>query len=146
MNINEVTLAGRLTRDPEIRYSPKGTAICRTGIAVNRSWSGEDGQKKEEVTFVDVDFLGDKAEHVAKFFTKGRPIYIRGRLRLEQWTDKQTNQPRTKLSVTGEQFQFVDSKPDSSGAVSPERAREELQKLKAATAPSAEPENQDIPF
>ena len=96
---NKVILVGNLTRDPELRYTPKGMAIAKIGLAVNRNWTSESGEKKEEVTFVDVDIFGRTAENVAQYMKKGRPILIEGRLRLDQWDDKQTGQKRSKLGV-----------------------------------------------
>ena len=89
---NKVLLMGNLTRDPEVKYTPKGTAIANLGLAVNRVWTNEAGEKKEEVTFVDVDVFGRTAENVGQYMRKGRPILIEGRLRLDQWDDKQTGQ------------------------------------------------------
>src|SRR5207237_23615 len=98
-SFNRVILAGNLTRDPELRYTPKGLAIAKIGLAVNRTWKNEAGETKEEVTFVDVDSFGRQAEVIAQYFKKGRPILVEGRLRLDQWDDKQTGQKRTKLGV-----------------------------------------------
>src|SRR5205823_11410595 len=84
-------------------------AIAKIGLAINRTWKNEAGETKEEVTFVDVDSFGRQAEVVAQYFKKGRPILIEGRLRLDQWDDKQTGQKRTKLGVVLEGFSFVDS-------------------------------------
>lgn len=111
MNLNKVLLGGNLTRDPELTFTPKGTAICKCGLAVNRRWRGEDGQDKEEVTFIDVTFWGKTAETVAEHMAKGRPIFIEGRLKLDTWDDKETGQKRYKLHVVAESFQFVGSKP-----------------------------------
>src|SRR5512136_1237625 len=108
-SFNKVILAGNLTRDPELRYTPKGTAVAKIGLAVNRVWTSETGEKKEDVTFVDVDVFGRTAENVAQYMRKGRPILIEGRLRLDQWDDKQTGQKRSRLGVVLENFQFLDS-------------------------------------
>lgn len=108
-NFNKVILAGNLTRDPELRYTPKGTAIAKFGLAINRNWTGEDGQKREEVTFVDVDAFGKQAEVIGQYLRKGRPVLVEGRLKLDQWDDKQTGQKRSRLGVVLEQFQFIDS-------------------------------------
>src|SRR5205823_3224242 len=108
-SFNKVILAGNLTRDPELRYTPKGMAIAKIGLAVNRTWKNEAGETKEEVTFVDVDSFGRQAEIIAQYFRKGRPILMEGRLRLDQWDDKQTGQKRSKLGVVLESFSFLDS-------------------------------------
>src|SRR2546423_12427335 len=114
-SFNKVILMGNLTRDPELRYTPKGLAIAKIGIAVNRVWTNEAGEKKEEVTFVDVDVFGRTAENVAQYMRKGRPILIEGRLRLDQWDDKQTGQKKSKLGVVAETVQFPGS-PGEGGA------------------------------
>jgi single-strand DNA-binding protein len=108
-NFNKVILAGNLTRDPEVRYTPKGTAIAKLGMAINRTWKTETGETKEEVTFVDVDAFGRTAEVISQYLKKGRPILVEGRLRLDQWDDKQTGQKRSRLGVVLENFQFLDS-------------------------------------
>src|SRR5437667_1409773 len=115
-NYNKVILAGNLTRDPELRYTPKGTAIARITLAINRKWRTETGEMKEDVTFVDVDAFGKTAEIIGQYFKKGRPILMEGRLRYETWDDKQTNQKRSKLGVVMESFQFMDSQRPGEGA------------------------------
>src|SRR6266850_5410645 len=111
-NFNKVILAGNLTRDPEVRYTPKGTAIAKLGLAINRTWKNEAGETKEEVTFVDIDAFGRQAETIGQYLKKGRPILVEGRLRLDTWDDKQTNQKKSKLNVVLESFQFMDSRPE----------------------------------
>ena len=152
-NFNKVILAGNLTRDPELRYTPKGTAIARIGLAINRSWTTETGEKKEEVTFVDVDAFGKTAEIIGQYFKKGRPILMEGRLRYETWDDKQTNQKRSKLGVVMESFQFMDSqRPGEGGASAPAAApRARSSAPASAPAPESEPdvaphEGDDVPF
>src|SRR4029077_13557135 len=134
-NFNKVILAGNLTRDPELRYTPKGMAIAKITIAINRTWRNEAGENKEEVTFVDVDSFGRTAENIGQYFKKGRPILIEGRLKLDQWDDKQTGQKRSKLRVICENFQFLDSGRGAEGVPS------EAPRSKAAPAakPAAEP-------
>src|SRR6266480_6144619 len=115
-NFNKVILAGNLTRDPELRYTPKGTAVARLGMAVNRTWKNETGETKEEVTFVDVDAWGRQAAVIAQYVKKGRPLLIEGRLKLDQWEDKNTHQKQSKLKVVLETFSFLDSnRGDGSG-------------------------------
>jgi single-strand DNA-binding protein len=107
---NKVILIGNLTRDPELRYTPKGTAVAKLGLAVNRSWKdSETGETKEDVTFVDVDAFGRSAETIAQYLKKGRPVMVEGRLKLDTWEDKQTQQKKSKLGVVLETFQFLDS-------------------------------------
>jgi len=104
---NKVILMGNLTRDPDTRVTTTGTTICKIGLAVNRTFTAQDGTKKEEVTFVDCDAFGKQAETISKWMVKGKGILIDGRLRLDQWEDKTTGQFRSKLGVVIENFQFV---------------------------------------
>lgn len=106
---NKVLLIGNLTRDPELKYTPKGTAVARLGLAVNRRWRTETGEEKEEVTFVDIDAFGRQAEVLAQYLKKGRPLFVEGRLKLDQWEDKNTHQKRSQLRVVLEGFSFLDS-------------------------------------
>jgi single-strand DNA-binding protein len=106
-SFNRVLLLGNLTRDPEIRYTPKGTAVADIGIAVNRSYTSESGERREETTFVDVTLWGRTAEIAEKYLKKGRQVFIEGRLQLDSWEDKQTGQKRNRLRVVGENMQMV---------------------------------------
>lgn len=117
-SFNKVILMGNLTRDPESRVTPGGLTICKLSIAVNRVYSTQDGERKEEVTFVDCDAFGRQAETISKFMTKGRGIMIEGRLRLDQWEDQQSGQKRSKLGVVVENFQFVGGRGDEAGGSS----------------------------
>jgi single-strand DNA-binding protein len=110
-NLNKVMLIGNLTRDPELRHTPKGTAVSEISLAINRNWTNEQGQKQEETTFVEVTLWGRQAEVVQQYVTKGSPIYIEGRLQLDSWDDKETGKKRSKLRVIGENFQFLSGKP-----------------------------------
>jgi len=154
-NFNKVILAGNLTRDPELQYTPKGIAIAKMGLAINRTWKNEAGETKEEVTFVDVDSFGRQAEVVAQYFKKGRPILIEGRLKFDQWEDKNTHQKQSKLKVVLETFSFIDSNRGDSGGAPSEapRARPAAAAAPTATAPEAAPEPEapapeedDVPF
>ena len=114
-NYNKVILMGNLTRDPEVRYTSGGTAIAKLGMAINRTWTNKEGQKQEETTFVDVDAFGRQAEVIGQYLKKGRPVMIEGRLKLDQWDDKQTGAKRSKLGVVLEGFQFLDSRGEGGG-------------------------------
>ena len=107
-NLNKVFLIGNLTRDPELRYTPSGTAVASFGIAVNRTWTGQSGEKKEEVCFVDINMFGRRAEVINEYFSKGNPIFIEGRLQFNQWETKD-GQKRNTLRVVAENFQFIGS-------------------------------------
>jgi len=106
---NKVILMGNLTRKPEVRYTQGGMPICKLGLAVNRRFKDQSGNWKEEATFVDVTFFGKRGEAFAKYHDKGRPAFIEGELRLDQWEDKQSGEKRSKLYVVGNDWQFVDS-------------------------------------
>jgi single-strand DNA-binding protein len=151
-SFNKVILVGNLTRDPELRYTPKGTAVAKIGLAVNRTWTSESGEKKEEVTFVDVDIFGRTAENVCQYMRKGRPILIEGRLRLDQWDDKATGQKRSKLGVVAETVQFLGSPAGAEGGGAAP-ARPPRPAASSSSAPAAEsggseapPEEDDVPF
>ncbi|MDQ6654581.1 MAG: single-stranded DNA-binding protein, partial [Verrucomicrobiota bacterium] len=154
---------GNLTRDPEVRYTPKGTAVADLGIAVNRTYTAENGEKREEVTFVDVTFWGRTAENAGQYLKKGRPVFVEGRLQLDSWDDKQSGQKRSKLKVVGELLQFLggrqgggggEGEPDESGGGSSNygsgsggggSARSSSAPPPRAPRP-AEPDDDDIPF
>jgi single-strand DNA-binding protein len=105
--LNKVLLMGNLTRDPELRVTPKGTSICQFSLAINRQFKMESGETREEVTYIDVEAWGKQGETIAKYVTKGRPLYVEGRLRLDQWEDKNTKEKRSRMKVVLEQFQFL---------------------------------------
>jgi single-strand DNA-binding protein len=150
-SFNRVILVGNLTRDPELRYTPNGKAIAKIGLAVNRAWTTESGEKKEEVTFVDVDTFGRTAENVGQYMRKGSPILIEGRLRLDQWDDKQTGQKRSKLGVVAEIVQFLGGPrggDSGGGAPAPNRPRTAEPPPGSPTPTEAEapPAEDDVPF
>jgi len=103
---NRVLLMGNLTRDPQLSYTPSQTAVVDFGIATNRKWSGQDGSQREEVCFVDCRAFGRLAENINKFFSKGKPIFVEGRLTFDSWT-AQDGSKRSKHRVTVENFQFL---------------------------------------
>lgn len=157
-NLNKVQLIGNVTRDPEVKYTPKGSAVTDLGLAINRYYTTETGEKREEVTFVDVTLWGRQAEIAGEYCKKGRPVYVEGRLQLDSWEDKATGQKRNKLRVVGDSMQLLGPKPGSSGSSS---AHEEegggysrpasSGKFSGArgSAPAATPqpeEEDDIPF
>jgi single-strand DNA-binding protein len=149
-NFNKVILMGNLTRDPELRYTPKGTAVARLGLACNRKWKSETGELKEEVTFVDVDAFGKTAETIGQYLKKGRPILIEGRLRYDTWEDKQTKQKKSKLGVVLENFQFLDSGGGRGEGGEGAPAAPRPAAAPAASAPAdgdaPPPESDDVPF
>jgi len=149
-NLNRVLIIGNLTRDPEVRYTPKGTAVADIGIAVNRVYSGEDGEKKEEVTFVDVTLWGRQAEVAQEYLKKGRPVFIEGRLQLDTWDDKQSGQKRSRLRVVAENMQMLGSRGDSeAGSTAPGTQRRTTPpppQRPTPKDPDLDAEPDDIPF
>ncbi len=148
-NFNKVLLMGNLTRDPEVRYTPKGTAIASFGLAVNRKWTDDSGQQHEEVTFVDVDLWSRQAEIAQQYLRKGSPLFVEGRLKLDQWDDKQSGQKRSKLKVIGERIQLLGA-PKASAEFSDEPPAKPQRPARPTAAPPEEPppmEGEDnIPF
>jgi single-strand DNA-binding protein len=153
-NYNKVLLMGNLTRDPELRYTPKGRAIAKIGLAVNRRWRSETGEEREEVTFVDVSAFGRQAEVIAQYMKKGRPIFIEGRLRLDQWEDKNTHQKKSQLHVVLEFFTFLDSgNRGEGGGTAADNGRVQKPAPPPAAPPPTPPESDappveddDVPF
>jgi len=149
-NLNKVFLMGNLTRDPELRYTPQGTAVASFGLAVNRKWKGPNGEDKEDVVFVDVTAFARQAEVLSEYMSKGRGIFIEGRLKLDQWQDKESGAKRSKITVVAENFQFLGSpgQQGSSDKGAPRRT------AKPGAGPSdqgaadaeAPPPDDDIPF
>jgi single-strand DNA-binding protein len=150
-SFNKVILLGNLTRDPEVRYTPKGTAVTELGMAVNRVYTAENGEKREETTFVDVTLWGRTAEIAGEYLKKGRPVFIEGRLQLDTWDDKTSGQKRSKLKVVGEGLQLIGSRPgggggggggDDEGSSAPRSSRP----APPPKAAPAAPDDDEIPF
>ena len=129
---NKVLLMGNLTRDPQLKQTPNNMSVAEIGLACNRKFKGKDGEMREETTFVDCEAWGRTAETMAKYLSKGRPVFVEGRLKLDQWEDKDGNN-RSKLRVVIESFQFIDSRGGQSSPP-PQEA--------ATTAPPSD----DVPF
>jgi len=153
-NLNKVMLIGNLTRDPEVRYTPSGKAVADISLAINRVWNNDQGQKQEETTFVDVTLWGRQAELAQQYLTKGRGVYIEGRLQMDSWDDKETGKKRTKLKIVGDNLQFL---PDgrggnTGGGGAPQQQRsgppQQQRPQQGASAAHAEDfqEEDDIPF
>lgn len=136
-NLNRVFLMGNLTRDPELRYTPGGTAVTDVGLAVNRRVQDKaTGTWKEETTFIDVTFWGRKAEVVCEYMQKGRPMFVEGRLQLDSWEDRQTGQKRSRLKVVGEQIEFIGGRQEGG-------RQEGGRPLQASSAPSQQDNSPD---
>lgn len=153
---NRVLLMGNVTRDPEVKYTPKGTAVAELGLAVNRVYTADNGEKREEVTFIDVTLWGRQAEVAGQYVKKGRSVFIEGRLQLDSWDDKQTGQKRSKLKVIGDNMQMIGPRPDGEGGgggggssrPSNSSSRPTPPQKKEPSDPDLEPpaEEDDIPF
>jgi single-strand DNA-binding protein len=104
-NLNKVLLMGNLTRDPELRYTPSGASICEFGMAVNRTFTTRDGEKRDETLFVDVAMWGRRGEVISEYFSKGKPIFIEGRLKYDSWETPDGR--RSRLTVVAENFEFI---------------------------------------
>lgn len=115
-SFNKVILVGNLTRDPEVRYTPGGTAVCDITLAVNAQWTDKrTNERKEEVSFIDVTLWGRTAEIAGEYLAKGRPVLIEGRLQQDKWDDKETGQKRSKLKVVADGMQLLGSRQDATG-------------------------------
>ncbi|AHF92125.1 single stranded DNA-binding protein [Opitutaceae bacterium TAV1] len=112
---NKVILLGNLTRDPELRVTPRGTPICQFGLAVSRQFKDESGQTREEANFFDIEAWGKQGEVISKYLTKGRSVLVEGRLKFDQWEDKTSGQKRSKIKVVLESFQFVGGREGGPG-------------------------------
>ncbi len=144
--LNKVFLIGNLTRDPELRVTPKGTSICQFGLAVNRQFKDESGATRDETTFVDIEAWGKQGELVSKYLTKGSPAMVEGRLKFDQWDDKTSGQKRSKIKVVLENVQFLSSRGAGSGT--PGSAPTEDADM---SSPSSKPSfkdqpDEDVPF
>ena len=123
-SLNKVMIIGNLTREPELKTTPNGAQVCELGLAMNRSWTGEDGQKNDEVTFVDVTVWGKTAQNAATYLAKGRSVFVEGRLQLDSWQDKESGKQRSKLRIVGERLQFLSGgNADGGQGSAPQRGR-----------------------
>lgn len=129
---------GNMTRDVELKYTPSGMAVCKINLAINHKWrDSKTNEMREEVTFVEIEFWGKQAETLNQYTSKGKSLYVEGRLKMESWTDKTTEKKVYKMKVVGEQFQFLSPKSENgSGAPPVSRPAERRQ---AAAKPQAQP-------
>jgi single-strand DNA-binding protein len=114
-SLNKVMIIGNLTRDPEVRYTPKGSAVCDMAIAVNRRYVTDSGERQEEVTYLDIVLWNKQAELAGQYLAKGRAVFIEGRLQMDTWEDKASGQKRSKIRIVCENMQFLDSKGAGGG-------------------------------
>ncbi|MDE0826282.1 MAG: single-stranded DNA-binding protein [Akkermansiaceae bacterium] len=151
-NLNKVMLIGNVVADLELRYTPKGTAVTDLRMAVNRQWNNDQGTRQEETTFLDVTLWSRQAELAAQYLSKGRPVYIEGRLQMESWEDKTSGQKRSRLKIVGENMQFLGSAGGGGGERPQQQSAPQEQSrpqggspaAPAADAPAAD--DDDIPF
>jgi len=136
MSLNKVILLGNLTRDPELKYLPSGTAVAEFGLALNRRFRGQDGQQREEVCFVDIQVFGRQAETSAEYLSKGRQALIEGRLKLDQW-ETQDGQKRSKMRVCADRVQFIGGRGGNQS--SPNQGA-------SSAPPSPDMTDDDVPF
>ena len=136
--LNKVLLIGNLTRDPELRVTPKGTAICQFGLAVNRQYKDESGATRDEAAFIDIEAWGTQGELVSKYLQKGSPAFIEGRLRFDSWEDKTSGQKRNKLKVVLENVQFL-SRGGGGGAANATSGEAPAPATAAGDEPPSEP-------
>ncbi len=141
-NLNKVFLMGNVTRDPELRYIPSGQAVLDLGLAVNRRVKQADDTWGDEATFIDVTVWGKQAENCAEYLSKGRPVFVEGHLRLDQWQDKKTGENRRRLRVTAQRVQFLGGRPRGAQAPADRPAPPET----PPPAGDAELSDDDIPF
>ena len=149
---NKVILAGNLTRDPELRYTPSGRALAKLGLAINRKWrDSQSGEMREDVTFVDVDAWGKDAETIGQYLKKGSPILLEGRLRTDTWEDKQTQQKKSRLGVVLDNFVLLSGNQGGGGFESAAPARRPMPsnsqpQPSGPDSDSMPPEEDDVPF
>ncbi len=155
-SLNKVLLIGNLTRDPDVKMLSNGRPVCNFGLALNRNYKDAEGNRKEEVTFVDVECYGPRAEAVGRFFTKGRSIFVEGRLKFDQWESKE-GEKRSALRVVLDNFEFVDSKQEASGLgerqpdidtpPKVETPRNQSSSMTSNPIPKSDPDlDEDVPF
>jgi single-strand DNA-binding protein len=153
-NVNKVILIGNVTRDPEVKFTSKGSAVTDIGLAINRNYTLDNGEKREETTFVDVELWGRLAEIAGEYAKKGRPLYVEGRLRMDTWEDKASGQKRSRMKVVGENLQLLGGRTEGGGSRPAGGGEHESHEAPAPRrtappasrpAPSSEPDD-DIPF
>lgn len=147
-SFNRVILAGNMTRDPESRALPSGQALTKFSLAINRSYTTKDGEKREEVTYVDIESYGKQAEIIAKYCSKGSGILVEGRLKLDSWDDKKTGEKRSRLGVVLENFTFIGGRAQGGAASDGDSPAPRSGGARGGPAPAADgpgPDD-DVPF
>lgn len=151
-DFNKVFLIGRLTKDPELRYTPSGAAVSDLGLATSRTYTTKDGERREETLFIDVTVWNRQAENCCQYLAKGRQVHVEGYLKMDTWQDRNTGEKRSKIKIEGERVQFLDSRrgedsgpssnhsdDDDTSATSPRRSAPANGTARSSYAPSADP-------
>jgi len=145
-NFNKVLLMGNLTRDPELRSTPSGTAVCQFGLAVNRIYNNSNGERQEETTFVDIEAWGRQAETISKYVTKGNPLFVEGRLKLDSWENKE-GEKRNKMKVVLENMQLISQRGEGGGYSQSDASPPAAASASASgNAQKGEDIEEDVPF
>lgn len=146
-NYNLVVLMGHMTRDPEVAYTPKGTAICNFGLAINRYWKDDQGNKKEKVAFIECQAWNNNAEIIGQRVKKGHSLHVSGSIEQDTWDDKQTGQKRSKLFVRVDSVQLLGQK-ESSAPSQPSKPSQPPRTSRPPVDPDLDPDDDgsDIPF
>ena len=144
-SFNQVILLGNLTRDPQLKYLPSQTAVVEFGLACNRKFKGQNGEDREEVTFVDCAAFGKQAEVLNQYCTKGKPLFIQGRLKYDSWEDKQGGGKRSRITVVIENFQFIGSRDGGGGGGGAPREGGEYEQRPPQGRPQQQPQRNAPP-
>lgn len=144
MDLNKCFLAGRMVRDPEVRFTTNGSAVAQFTIAINRRWKSETGEKKEDVAYLDCKAFGKSGENIAQYFRKGSQIMVEARATTEAWEDKATKEKRGAIRFVVDQWHFVDGKED--GATPPAARAVQPPKAKEPVEVGTDAEGDPLPF
>lgn len=153
MSFNKIIIVGNLGRDPELRYTPQGTAVCHFSVATNERRKDKAGEQQDITTWFRVNAWNRQAENVSKYLSKGRRVYVEGRLHVEEWTDRDGKQ-RYTLEVNASDIHFLDSATDVEGIPTRQSGYQESSSAAAGApsapgrsqAPAGEIEDDEIPF
>lgn len=147
MSFNKITIVGNLGRDPELRYTPQGTAVCNFSMATNEKRRDKSGELQDLTTWFRITLWGRQAENASKYLQKGSPVYIEGRLRIDEWTDRDGN-PRYTLEVNATDMQFISGGRSDDYSSGDDEYSSEASSSQAASASSSsgDPSDDDIPF
>jgi single-strand DNA-binding protein len=145
MSFNKIIVVGNLGRDPELRYTPQGNAVCNFSMATNEKRRGRDGDMQDVTTWFRITLWGKQAENASKYLAKGSPVYIEGRLRVEEWSDRD-GKSRYTLDVQATDMQFISSRGDEMSGSSQTTEGDFTDDFSGAASPANSPTDDDIPF